>query len=284
MPELPEVVTTVKFLKERIKNSFIKDVWTNTFNIFKEPKFDLAKEILKDKKILEIKNRGKYIIFELSNDYFLILHQKLSGHLLLGKWKIENNEAFPIINGPIKDDPRNLYLRVILFLSYKFDLGLCDVRKFSSILIGRKELIERLNKNIGANFLEISFENFYRCLFKKRKIKQVLMDQKCFSGIGNIYSDEALWESKINPNTLAIKLDKNLAKILFENMRKILKKAISLKGTSISDYRLPNGKIGLYGFYRKVYKRKNCKRCGSKIERVKINQRFSYFCPICQIF
>jgi formamidopyrimidine-DNA glycosylase len=281
MPELPEVITTVKSLK-KIKGVIIKDVFTDTFGIFKN--FDYFRENIKNKKILDVFNRGKYIIFKLSEGFFWILHQKLTGHLLLGKWKIENGKIFPLIDGPLKDDPKNLFIRAIFFLDFPLDLGLCDVRKFSKNLIGKEDILKKIKEDIGPDVLSIDFDYFYKCILKKKRIKEILMEQNCFSGIGNIYSDEALWESKINPNTLGISLNEKLAKALFENIKKILKEAIKLKGISISDYRLLDGKIGLYGFYRRVYKMKKCKRCNSEIKVIKIKQRSSYFCPICQIY
>ncbi len=119
---------------------------------------------------------------------------------------------------------------------------------------------------------------------KKGKIKQVLMDPKIIAGIGNIYADEILWESKVHPMRPVASLSKKELKEIYKYIKTVLQLAIKLRGTSVSDFRDTSGKPGKYGLRIKAYQREGekCFRCGAKIKRIKINQRSSCFCPFCQ--
>ena len=110
------------------------------------------------------------------------------------------------------------------------------------------------------------------------------MDQEVISGIGNIYSDEILWKAKIHPFKSASKLKDEELKTIYDATKKILEKAVKMRGTSISDFRDPEGKKGKYAEIRSVYQKEGelCPRCGSKIKRVKMGSRSAHFCPKCQ--
>jgi len=110
------------------------------------------------------------------------------------------------------------------------------------------------------------------------------MNQEVISGIGNIYSDEALWKAEIHPLTPADEINEKKLKSLYKEIKEILKKAIKLKGTSIDDYRVPGGDKGKYGEELLVYQRdgESCPRCGKEIERIKIGNRSARFCSKCQ--
>ena len=111
------------------------------------------------------------------------------------------------------------------------------------------------------------------------------MDQSVIAGIGNIYSDEILWTAKIHPTKNTADLKEKDLKRIYSAMRKILKKAVELRGESFSDFRDLEGKKGFFDEYRKVYRRKGqkCGRCGAVIERIKLGGRSAHFCPKCQI-
>ena len=168
-------------------------------------------------------------------------------------------------------------------------MGLSDLRKFAKVLFGPKKEIEKLPDltKLGPEPLDQSFNLsvFQSAILKnKGKIKQVLMNQEIIAGIGNIYSDEILWQAKIHPFRLANKLIANELTSLYSAMRRILKKAIKLRGTSISDYRDAEGRPGAYGKILKVYQKENkpCRRCRTLIKRVKMGGRSSHYCPKCQ--
>ena len=132
---------------------------------------------------------------------------------------------------------------------------------------------------------DFTFEKFKEILKGRRgKIKQILMDQEVIAGIGNIYSDEALWRAKVHPFRDVSKLEEKELKIIYKKIREVLKKAIKLRGESISEYRDLEGRKGEFDKIRKVYRRENenCSRCGTKIKRLKMAGRSAHFCPHCQ--
>lgn len=292
MPELPEVETIVRDLHKaqpRIIKSKILDCWTDWKKMIKKPKnYDEFKKELLGRKILDIKRRGKNILFFLDEEKVLLLHQKLTGHLLYGKWKLKQGKWEAEIEGPLKTDPQNRFLHFILFLSNNWQIALSDLRKFAKVeLLGKKELEKELEK-LGLEPLDPSFtlEKFKEAIFKKKKgkIKQVLMDQSIIAGIGNIYSDEALWWAKINPFKKVEDLKEEQIKNLFLAIKKVLKEGIRLHGESISDFRRLDGSKGEFDQFRKVYRREGekCQRCKSEILAKKIGGRTAHFCPICQ--
>ncbi|KPJ54718.1 hypothetical protein AMJ47_03745 [Parcubacteria bacterium DG_72] len=270
MPELPEVQTTVLGLKNKVLNRTFVDVWADTKKLFKNVPFSKFKKEIKNKKIKKIYRRGKNIIFELSNNYSILVHQKMTGHLLYNKWK---------------DDPMNSFIRVKFFLNNGKILALSDLRKFAKIELHKKDSLEKELSRLGPEPLEKSFTfNKLKRVLKKGRIKQVLMDQEVIAGIGNIYSDEILWSSKIHPEKETLKLSEKELKRIYKAIKGILSKGVELGGTSISDYRDIEGKKGKFGDIRKVYRREGekCPRCKTVIKRKKLAGRSSHFCPKCQ--
>lgn len=267
MPELPEVETTIKGLQKVLNRTFV-DIWTDNKKTIKKSSFKKFKEELKGKKVKKIWRRGKNIIIELSEGYSLLIHQKMTGHLLYGDWKKEKV---------------NEYIHLKFFLDNNKILALSDLRKFAKVELWKtKDLLKQLD-SLGLEPLANNFTfNKFKKALKKGKIKQVLMNQEVIVGIGNIYSDEILWESKANPFKRSSKLTDKELRLIFNNIKKVLKKAVRLKGTSISDYRNTKGEKGFFEKERKAYHRDKCQRCGSEIERKKIGGRTAHFCPKCQ--
>ena len=288
MPEFPEVQTIVNDLNRKIIGRRITGVWFDWPKIIKKPKPKELEKRIKELKITKIKRRGKNILIYLTENYLLLIHQKMTGHLLYGKWKVEKGKVKSLLKGPFQEKV-NDYIRLIFYLDNSFQLALSDLRKFAKVLFGPKEKIENLPelKNLGPEPLERNFtvKKFMSLISpEKRKIKQVLMDQEVIAGIGNIYSDEILWRAKIHPFRRADSLAVNELKSLYRAMRQILRKALKLRGTSISDFRDTGGRSGGYSDVRKVYRREGepCPRCGSVIKRIKIGGRSAHYCPACQ--
>jgi len=305
MPELPEVQTIVNDLDRKIKGLIITDVWTDW------PKYFSAKggpasgwkrfrKTIRDRKIEKIWRIGKNIIFDLSGGKTMLIHQKLTGHLLVGHWQIKNNRPISTEKGPLAEKV-NDYIHVIFWLKRKPSfakasdgkmMGFSDLRKFGKILMTNKKDLNSLKdlKNIGPDPLTPKFRfNEFKSLISKKRgpIKKILMDQDVVSGIGNIYSDEILFVAKIHPLKRVEKLGDKELRAVFEAAKKILKKAVKLRGTSVSDYRDTAGKSGNYAEERLVYQRegKECPRkCGGIIKRLKIGGRSAHFCPKCQIY
>lgn len=288
MPELPEVETVVRDLQKRVVGRRILDVWTDWPKYFKGVSLAQFKKYVAGKKILGVSRRGKNILMELSDSHLILVHQKMTGHLLLGSWRLDVGGWKPVGNSSEMRDPKNGFIRLIFFLdSKKFPmLALSDLRRFAKVLCGPKDKILNLPdlKNLGPEALEISYQEFRdKFKVKKGKIKQVLMDQQFIVGIGNIYSDEILYVAKIHPLSRVEKLREQHIKALYSAMKKILEKGIKMRGTSSDDFRDTYGKKGNYGNVILVYQRtgEKCRR-GHVIRRLKLGGRSAHFCPTCQ--
>lgn len=289
MPELPEVETTVRGLKSKVLNRTFVDVWSDWKKLVKAPKdFEQFKKEIKNKKIKKIWRRAKNIIFDLSDGYSLLVHQKMTGHLLVGNWQEVGGVWKPVKNGPL-NDPYNRFLHLIFFLDDKKMLALSDARKFAKVELKKTE--ELLNskefKNLGPEPLEKSFtfEKLKERLGnKKGRIKQVLMNPEVIAGIGNIYASEILWQAKIHPEKNVADLNNKELALLYKSIKKVLDLGVKLGGESFSDYRKPDGTKGDFDTERKAYKREGlkCSRCKTKIKRIKFGGRSSFYCPYCQ--
>lgn len=291
MPELPEVQTIVDDLNKKVKGFTITDVWTDWPKYFRRSKggFSGFTKEIKNRKILRVWRLGKNIIFDLSDGEKMLIHQKMTGHLLIGKWKTENGKWVAVERGLLSEKV-NGYIHVMFWLSSGKMLALSDLRKFAKVLIIDEKDFKNLEdvKHIGPDPLASGFSfNKFKSLISKRRgvIKKVLMDQNVVSGIGNIYADDILFTAKIHPLKKVEKLGDKELKAIFEAAKKILKKAVKLRGTSTSDYRDTSGKKGGYGDVRLVYHREGEKcpnKCNGIIKRIKIGSRSAHFCPNCQ--
>ncbi len=283
MPELPEVQTIVSDLKKVLPGLKITGFWTDI------PKFrKIGKEVI-SRKILGLERKGKNILIHLSNNLTLLVHQKMTGHLLYGKWQKKNNAWKSTIPGPLSD-PENRFIRVIFFLSNGRQLGLCDMRKFAKVLVWPTDELKDLNdiNKLGPDPFDkdFTFHKFSEILrSKKGKIKIVLMDQNIISGIGNIYSDEILWQAGVHPLKPAQKLKDEEIKKIYSSIRPILKKAIKARGSSYIDYRDAFGREGNYQKMHYAYQKtgEKCrKKDGGIIKKIKISGRSGHFCPVHQ--
>jgi len=288
MPELPEVETIVNDLKKIVIGKKITDVWVDTPKLVKRPDIKIFAQQIKGLKIKNIYRRGKNIIFDLSNNYSLLIHQKLTGHLLYGKWAIKGKKVIPLSDGRLSE-PVNNYIHLLLFLNNGYELALSDLRKFAKIIFDSTDKIKNLKElqQLGPDPLMSGFteEELKKILqSKKGKIKQVLMDQTALAGIGNIYSDEILWWAQIHPLRSTRSLTDKEIHRLYHYIKEVLATAIKARGASVSDYRDPKGEPGRYDQIRRVYRRENqkCYRCGTLIKRIKIGSRSSCYCPNCQ--
>lgn len=301
MPELPEVETTVQGLKKKIISRKIIDLWTDWPKYFRNKREKTFIDYVLGKRITNISRKGKNILIELDKGNLMLIHQKLSGHLLLGRWeklgrakdlpeKWQGQKWVPADpKSPEFWNEKNRFIRLIFFLDNGKMLALSDLRRFAKVLCGTKEEISNLPdlRDLGPDPLdaEFTFGKFKNLFEEKRgKIKQILLDQEFISGIGNIYADEVLWSSRIHPLTEVRNLENSQLKALYSSTRKILKRAVELRGTSIDDFRDVLGNKGKYGEALNAYQQedKPCKRCETSIKRIKINNRSTRYCPKCQ--
>ncbi|MFH0803950.1 MAG: bifunctional DNA-formamidopyrimidine glycosylase/DNA-(apurinic or apyrimidinic site) lyase [Candidatus Tagabacteria bacterium] len=283
MPELPEVETIVNDLKKVLPGLKITGFWTDI------PSFRKIKDKAVARKILGLERKGKNILIHLSGNLTLLVHQKMTGHLLYGKWELKSGEWKSIIPGPL-NDPENRFIHVIFYLSNGYQLGLCDMRKFAKAFTWPTDKLAELDdiKNLGPDPFDKNFtlQKFSKIIKnKKGKIKTVLMDQSLISGIGNIYSDEILWFSGVHPLKPAQKLKNEEIKKIYQAMRPILKKAIRARGSSYIDYRDAFGRKGKYQEMHYAYQMtgiKCRKKDGGIIKKIKIGGRSAHFCPTHQ--
>jgi formamidopyrimidine-DNA glycosylase len=304
MPELPEVTTTVNGLQKVLPGLVFKDVWTDLAkkktikqfeNTIKNEKFfkNFQKKII-GKKILKVERRAKNILIHISGGYSILIHLKMTGHLLFGEYeKVVSSKQKVVGWKPHKDerrelhDPYNRFIHVVFSFGKGKNLAFCDSRKFGKVTITKTSDLEDSHfKNTGPEPLEKSFtlkELQERLLLKpKWKIKTTLMDQSVIAGIGNIYSDEMLWLAGIHPESNPNKVPQKQMGQLYKAMKLVLLKGIDFGGDSMSDYRNIDGKRGNFQNEHNVYQKKN-EKCGRKgcrgvIIRKVINGRSAHFC------
>lgn len=282
MPELPEVETIVRGLKRFVPGLKITNMWTDVLN------FRKIKKNVVGEKILSVGRRGKNILASLTHNKTLLIHQKMTGHLMYGKWMRRKNKWESVLPGPMRDDPENRFIHLVLFLSNGRQLALCDMRKFAKAVVLPTEKISKEFEKMGLEPFDkkFNFQNFSKIIKnKKGKIKSVLMDQTVIAGIGNIYSDEILWLAGVHPLKKTFRLKEAELKKISKAIRLVLKKAIKARGSSYIDYRDAQGKKGRYQEMQNAYglKGEKCKkRDGGIIEKIKVGGRSAHFCSAHQ--
>lgn len=267
MPELPEVETIVRNLTSKLMR---KEV--SSFKLIFPGLLRNREEILEKligKKIVCIRRRGKLVLIDFDAGLTLIFHLKMTGQFLLCR----SQEAL---------DKHTHF--ILFFKNNNRELRFRDVRKFGFIQCFHTSELSILD-SLGPEPLEINFSQF-RSLFKGRKarLKSLILNQNFIAGIGNIYADEILFEAKIHPLTSVSLLKEKELKRLWVAIRRILRKALEYRGSSIRNFRDADGREGKFQDYHKVYGKKSypCPRCGEKIERLFVGGRSSFFCPQCQ--
>ena len=288
MPELPEVEVVKRSLERNILNSIIKKVQINDTNLrYKVDKIGLSKLI--GKKITKIKRRSKFLVFEIGKTYQMLVHLGMTGKFFfIDKKDNKFKTSFYYLLNYKKDQKHD---RVIFVLNKKQKLIYNDVRKFGFIKIYNSSSITQSQHliNLGPEPLEKNWNFSYLKRYvtgRKRSIKNILMDQKCVSGLGNIYVNEILFLSRIKPVRQATKLKNFEIKKIIKFSKKILKNSIKLGGSTIKDFSSENGKKGNFQDNFKVYGRENqnCSNidCNLRIIRTVISNRATFFCKKCQ--
>ena len=271
MPELPEVETVKEKLKPRLINKKIVGVdvyWNNTIVDIPVETF---KSNLKDQIFIDIKRRGKWLVFELSN-YYLLVHLRMEGKFFFKEEREERAKHEHII-----------------FKLEDIELRFHDTRKFGKMyLLNKDELFSRkplselgfepFDDDLTVSYLKEKYER------KSLPIKEVILDQRIIVGIGNIYADEVLFLSKINPYKPAKELKTKELQAIIDNTKKVLARAIELGGTTIRSYVSLDNKKGEFQDELQVHGQagKPCKVCGTTIIKEFIGGRGTYYCPTCQ--
>lgn len=298
MPELPEVTTTVNGLNEVLSKLTIKDVWSDYFlrtknkrkdTIKNKKYFEKFKNEIVGEKFKNAERRGKNVLIHLSGNKTILIHMKMTGHLLYGKYVWENNSWKS--KEKFLSDPFNKFVHLIFSLSNGKHLAFSDMRKFAKVIIfetdKRHDVIDLTG--LGPEPIpDLSLDLFKNQILKKPagKIKTVLMDQSIIAGIGNIYSDEILWAANVHPERISSSLNNKELKNMWKATKEILVSSIKMGGDSMSDYRNIYGQKGNFQNSHKAYRRakENClkKGCEGIITRKIIGGRSSHFCNIHQ--
>ena len=286
MPELPEVEIVRQSLDKNIKQKKVKKVIVRNGNLrIKLP--SNFKKVLENKKISKVSRFSKYLIINLPQDEYCIIHLGMSGTIHLVKNKYKNGLTnLSFYNSPSIPKKHN---HIEIFFD-KFKIVYNDPRRFGffqfikNITNLKKRFLHLGPEPFNKKFNLVYFENFIRG--KNRNIKDLLIDQKFVSGIGNIYASEILFDSKINPNKIIKLLKKDECSRIILSSKIILLKAIKKGGSSIRDFKNTDGNIGSFQNSFKVYQREglDCKRigCAGKVTKKVISNRSTFFCNFCQ--
>lgn len=272
MPELPEVETVKNTLKKIILKRKITDVDVRYSNIIEYPTSSEFIKQIKNQTFNDIKRKGKWLMFEL-DDYYLLSHLRMEGKYFIKKKSAELDK----------------HEHVIFKLDNGEELRYRDTRKFGKMLLVKKDEVndakpikelglEPWDENLTSEYLLDKYKS------KKLPIKSVLLDQSIITGIGNIYADEILFLSKINPLTKTSTLLKQDCDKIIKYTKEILEKAIELGGTTIKSYESSEGVHGRFQVNLLVHSKAGeiCPMCTNKIEKIVVGGRGTYYCKVCQ--
>lgn len=276
MPELPEVENTVRDLKPLLVGRRIRRVEINWPRLVQGQSPETFAAEMMGRQIINTDRRGKYLLFALDDRRTWVVHLRMTGQLHV----VDPN------------NPTNPYIHAIFDLDNGQQLRYRDPRKF-----GRFYLVDNpdsLVARLGPEPLSESFtplELFIRIQGRNTPIKALLLDQHIVAGLGNIYADEALFGAAIDPRRPAYTLTQADCNRLHASIRQTLATAIreggsSLGSSELTNYRRPIGVLGRFQFRHHVYQRTGepCLVCGTPIERVKLAQRSTHYCPHCQAY
>jgi len=274
MPELPEVETVVQGLKSRIIGLEVKKVIFLSPHLEKKhPEETRIINYFVGQRISGVRRRGKMIIVEFDGRLNWLIHLKMTGQLF-----------FADKNRPLD---KHVHVRV-LFKGLAQELRFRDVRKFGFwFCLEGPELEKRISASLGPEPLELNYRDFARLWqrYPSRQVKSLLLDQKIIAGLGNIYSDEILFRAGVKPDRRLHSLTEEEGRKIYRAIKRVLREAIAMRGSSVSDYVDSDGERGHFQEKHQVYGRAGsiCWRCKTGlIQQKKIAGRSSCFCPVCQ--
>ena len=273
MPELPEVETIARGLRATLPGKKILAVHLGKTDFIDDP-VALERD-LPGHRIEEVMRYGKFLILRLSasngspHSSGLLVHLGMTGHLSPKR----------------PDEPQLKHTHAVFALDDGRELRYTDPRRFGRMAFLSPDALRKTLAPLGADPLEIPAPEFVRLITSRNsRIKALLLDQHVLRGLGNIYADESLWRARIHPAQIGARFAHGEALRLCRAVQHVLREAIRLRGSSISDYLDTEGEPGAYQLRHRAYGRegKRCYRCSAKIRRVIVAGRSSYFCPQCQ--
>jgi len=283
MPELPEVETIVRGLDKRVSGDTIDSVWIGSRRQpLKSPAAKIA-ATLERKRIVRVHRAGKHIVFDLDGGN---IKRRETGHAASLSWRGQQAQWIVhlgmtgslLVCDPAAEIAKHTHL--IARLGSGRELRFVDPRMFGKLSVHSGGFDPG-----GVEPLEVKEEQF-RALFRGRKtpIKSALLNQKLLRGVGNIYADESLFRAGIRPRRRAASLSREDLRRLFSSVQEVLREAIALGGSSISDYVDADGEEGFFQLEHRVYGREGepCLVCRTTVKRVVLVGRSSHYCPKCQ--
>ena len=271
MPELPEVETIARGLRATLPGRRIVSVRLGKTDFMDNP--GAIEEQLPGCLITSVERYGKFIALGLRRDTRevgrLLVHLGMTGQLTTRDAR----------------EPAATHTHVFLALDDGRELRYADARRFGRMAFATDANERSILGQLGDDPLEIAPARWtQRIAGRRAMIKALLLDQRVLRGVGNIYADESLWRARIHPKRQAARLRPPQLRKLLHSLRAVLREAIRLRGSSVSDYLDAAGQLGEYQQRHRVYQRagKGCFRCGRKIRRIIVAGRSSYFCPRCQ--
>ena len=284
MPELPEVETIVRGLNKLLIGKIFLSINYDTPKSFPNSSLDVDKFLI-NANIISVHRRGKVVIINLSTDYSLIIHLKMTGQLIYRSQQQSFGGGHP--NDSLIGQLPDKSTRVEIKFNDSSKLFFNDQRKFGWMRLLPTIEIQNIDffRRLGPEPLDSSFswQNFFDRLSRRSKssIKPVLLDQAILAGIGNIYADESLWMTKIHPATKVSKLSKNKVKDLYNNIKIVLNLSIDKGGSTERNYLDAEGRKGSYLEFANVFRKQGqaCNRCGTTIIKFKLYGRGTHICP-----
>lgn len=273
MPELPEVETIKLSLKPLVIGKVIERVEIIRPEPIKHPEPEEFQMALEGHGIIDIARRGKYLILKLDNDARLVVHLRMTGQFVYCQ----------------PQDELRKHTHLVFHLARGSQLRFTDIRRFGCLWLLEPDKEDHYTgmAQLGPEPFDADLDGAWlsaRLIGRKTSIKQAVLDQHLLAGLGNIYTDEALFLARLSPFLPASELNSEQAATLLEAIRQVLNQGIENLGTSFSDYRDGRGEKGSNQDYLQVYQRKSqpCPRCGNPIQRAKLGGRSTFFCPKCQ--
>jgi len=270
LPELPEVESVRRAIAPVLEGRRLEHVEISDIRLTRpQDPLIVASELIGER-VEHVDRRGKYLVVRFASDRALLIHLRMTGSLRADA---------------LAGDP---YRRALLTLDDGSDVAYRDVRRFGTwLLLEPGELEPYLGARLGEEPLVTAFtaEGLGERLEGRRAaLKAALLDQRTLAGLGNIYVDEALWYSKLHPRRLAGSLDRDELRRLHRAIRKALELGIARQGSTLTDYRLPDGSSGSMQKEFKAYGRDDepCDRCGTPLAKTRVAGRGTWFCPRCQ--
>jgi formamidopyrimidine-DNA glycosylase len=281
MPELPEVETMAVDLRGHLLGASISDAWGTRPGMLAIPLAQLREEVA-GARILAVQRRAKTVLLRLDSGRILTFAPRMTGLFVIGP----------------AGSPRQAHDRFGLTLADGRELRFRDLRTFGRIGIYATDAAgEPLKENgqllfagigpepLGPDFtLECFVERLGSPRWAQKRLKPLLLDQSFLAGLGNIYADEVLWQTRLHPLRLANSLHTAEIISLYMTIRATLAEAVAQRGSAVSDYRPPNGGAGMQE-HLAAYGRagRPCHRCGVALVRIVVAGRGTCFCPACQV-